>query len=132
MIKILVVEDNRIFREAFKEKLIRRFPDLKMEEAVSGEEALQNLEREPADLVITDMHLPGMNGFNLSRNIKKVFPNITVVIVTGYDLPEYREAARQFGADAFWGKETLEWEEVEQLIAKIEQGPGPLRSNPES
>lgn len=119
MPKILFVEDNPIFREAFGGKLLRHFPALTMVEVLNGEEALKQIEMDPPHLVITDMHLPGMNGFQLTREIKKSFPHIRVVIITGNDFPEYREAALQYGADGFWGKETLEWDEVEQFLKRI-------------
>jgi CheY-like chemotaxis protein len=120
MPKILFVEDNLIFQEAFGGKLLRQFPALTMVEVLNGEEALREIEKDPPDLVITDMHLSGMNGFQLTREIKKSFPDISVVIITGNDFPEYREAALNYGADGFWGKETLEWDEVVRFVKKIE------------
>jgi len=48
-----------------------------------------------------DIRLPGENGLELTKKIKKNYPDITVVIVTSYDLPEYREAARESMADYF-------------------------------
>lgn len=65
------------------------------------EEALQKMSTLAPHLVFVDICLPGMNGFRLTQRIKKDFPNIRVAIVTGYDLPEYREAAIQNGADRF-------------------------------
>jgi two-component system response regulator YesN len=64
--------------------------------------------------------LPGANGLQVTQKIKKDFPNVRIAILTGYDLPEYRQAAIQFGAEGFFVKESLKWEEIEALVKSIE------------
>jgi two-component system, response regulator YesN len=121
MLTVLIIDDNQIFREAFKENLVRHFPSLNIEDAVDAEGAFQKIEATPPDLIITDLRLPGMNGLQLTQKIKKSFPNIPIAILTGYDLPEYRQAAIEYGADRFFVKESLKWEEVEEFIGTINQ-----------
>jgi DNA-binding NarL/FixJ family response regulator len=121
MLKVLLVEDNRIYREIFKDRLRQHFPLMSFAEAGNAEEALIKLRGTPPDLIFMDIRLPGMNGLQLTQRIKKDFPKIPVVILTGYDLPEYREAAIQYGADGFFVKESLKWEEIEALVKSIEQ-----------
>jgi DNA-binding NarL/FixJ family response regulator len=121
MLIVLLVEDNRIYREAFKGNLHQYFPVMSIVEAGNAEEALQKIKGTPPDLIFIDIRLPGMNGLQLTQRIKKDFPKIPVVILTGYDLPEYREAAIQYGADGFFVKESLKWEEIEALVKSIEQ-----------
>jgi DNA-binding NarL/FixJ family response regulator len=119
LVKVLLVEDNRIYREAFKENLCQHFPSLTIEEAVNGEEALQRITGISPDLIFIDVRLPGMSGLELTKRIKKDFPNIPIAILTGYDLPEYRQAAIQYGADGFFVKDSLKWDEVEALVKSI-------------
>jgi DNA-binding NarL/FixJ family response regulator len=57
----------------------------------------------------------------LTQKIKKDFPNVRIAIVTGYDIPEYRQAAAQFGAEAVFVKESLKWDEVKPLVESIEK-----------
>jgi YesN/AraC family two-component response regulator len=121
MLKVLLVEDNRIYRETFKDNLRQHFPVVSVSEAVNADEALQKIKGTPPDLIFMDIRLPGMNGLQLTQRVKKDFPEIPVVILTGYDLPEYREAAIQYGADGFFVKESLQWEEIESLVKSIEQ-----------
>ena len=121
MLRVLLVEDNRVYREAFKENLCRRFPTLLIDEAENGEEALQKINATPPHLIFMDIRLPGKNGLHLTEKIKNDFPNIHVVILTGYDVPEYRQAAAQFGAEAFFVKESLKWDEVKALFESIEK-----------
>ena len=121
MVRVLLVEDNRIYREAFKDNLLPHFPGMTVVEAENADEALQKIKATPPDLIFMDIRLPGMNGLQLTQRVKKDFPKMPVVILTGYDLPEYREAAIQYGADGFFVKESLKWKDVEALVKSIEQ-----------
>jgi len=121
MLKVLLVEDNRIYREAFKDNLLQHFPAMSIVEAENADQALQKIKATPPNLIFMDIRLPGMNGLQLTQRVKKDFPKMPVVILTGYDLPEYREAAIQYGADGFLVKESLKWKDVEALVKSIEQ-----------
>jgi DNA-binding NarL/FixJ family response regulator len=121
MLRVLIVEDNHVYRREFKESLCRHFPFMAIEEAVNAEEALQIINTNPPPLVFVDLRLPGMNGLQLTQKIKKDFPSVRIAIVTGYDTPEYRQAAAQFGAEAFFVKESLKWDEVKALVESIEK-----------
>lgn len=116
MVKVLIVEDNRNFREAFKKSLADYFPSMVIEEAGDGKEALQKASETSPHLIFMDIRLPGMNGLQVTKKIKKDCPGIYIAILTDYDLPEYRQAARQYGADCFFVKDSLKWEEVEALV----------------
>jgi len=120
MLKILLVEDNQVFRNSFKQSLSNRFRSIVIEEAGSGEEALQKVNINPPHLIFVDLRLPGINGLETIQKIKAAFPEIRVAMVTGYDLPEYRQAAIQYGADGFFVKESLKWDEVEALVKAID------------
>lgn len=120
MLRILLVEDNRIYREAFKEHLCEHFPSMVIDQAENGEEALKKINAAPPHLIFMDIRLPGMNGLQLTQRIKKDFPNIRIAMLTGYDMPEYRKAAVQYGADGFFVKESLKWDELETLVKTID------------
>jgi DNA-binding NarL/FixJ family response regulator len=122
MLKVLIVEDNRIFREAFKKGLLDYFPSMVIEEAADGDEALQKIRGGPPDLIFMDIRLPGVNGLQLTQRVKKDFPDINIAILTDYDLPEYRQAAVQYGADRFFVKNSFKWDELEALVQSISPG----------
>jgi len=107
MKRILIVEDNAFFLQFLKETLHARFPPTDIVEAANGEEALQKIRTLPPDAIFMDLRLPGANGLELTRKIKAQYPNIIIVILTNYDLPEYREAAHQSGADHFLSKDSF-------------------------
>jgi YesN/AraC family two-component response regulator len=116
MARVLLVEDNRTFREAFSNNLAAHFPRLIIDEAADGEEALEKIRENSPDLIFMDMRLPGKNGLQLTQEIKGTYPKIAIALLTGYDIPEYREAALQKGADWYFVKESLNWQEVETLV----------------
>ncbi len=120
MLRVLIVEDNDTFREAFKKRLYDDFSFMVIEEAGNGDEALQKIKESPPQLIFMDIHLPGANGLQLTQKIKKDFPGIKIAVLTSYDLPEYRQAATQYGADRFFVKDTLKWDEVEALVKLIQ------------
>ncbi len=120
MLRVLLVEDNDVYRKALKENLSKHFPSMVIDEAASSEEALQKVKAAPPHLMFIDIRLPGMNGLQLTHKIKSDFPNIRIAIITGYDLPEYRQAALRYGADGIFVKESLKWDEIETLIKSID------------
>ncbi len=121
MSRVLLVEDNRTFREAFQNNLASHFPRLIIDEAANGEEALEKIREDSPDLIFMDMRLPGKNGLQLTQEIKKAYPKMVIALLTGYDIPEYREAALQKGADWYFVKESLNWQEVETLVNSLGQ-----------
>jgi DNA-binding NarL/FixJ family response regulator len=107
MERILIVDDNAFFLQFLKETLHSRFPSIDILEAANGEEALQKIKTLPPDAIFMDLRLPGENGLELTKKIKAQYPDIIVVILSNYDLPEYREAAYQCRANHFLPKDSF-------------------------
>jgi len=116
MHNVMLVEDNRIFRESFRDFLKSRFPEIMIHEAADSIEALQKMEEQKPDLIFMDINLPGVNGLSLGKMIKKNHPNLPIIILTAYDLTEYREAVLGFGADAYIVKTAMNCAEIEELV----------------
>jgi len=123
MFKTMLVEDNVLFRESLRDGLQLNFPSMEIIEAGDGVEALKKILFQP-NLIFMDIRLPEHNGLDLTEKIKKVYPEIMVIILTSYDIPEYREAASRAKADHFFSKDSMTIEEVITLIKsiKIERG----------
>ena len=124
MVTALLVEDNVTFRDSLKETLHTRFPAMGVTEAGDGKEALQKIEACVPDLIFMDIKLPGENGLNLTKKIKTAYPHVVVVILTSYDLPEYREAAFQYHANHFIAKASVSTkivEVVESILSGLEE-----------
>ena len=116
--KVLIVEDSTLFRQLLDETLRDRFPSIGIYQARDGEEALQKVETFLPDLIFMDIRLPGENGLDLSKRIKSLYPNIIIIILTAYDLPEYREGSRQY-ADYFFSKGSLTSKNILTLVQSI-------------
>lgn len=118
-IKVLIVEDNAFFRQSFEEHLQIVSPDLTIQEAADGKEALEKVDAFQPQLIFMDIRLPGESGLSLTKKIKGKYPEIQVVVLTSYDNPEYRDAAIQSGASRFFSKDSLDFEEIAALIKSI-------------
>ena len=122
MSRMLIVEDNALFRQSLKSILCRRFPFMDVGESAGGKEVLQKIDLRRPDLIFMDIKLPGESGLELTRKIKTDHPTIIIIILTSYDLPEYREAAREHGADYFLSKGSSTGEEILALVESILSG----------
>lgn len=114
--RILIVDDNGSFRQTLKESLQISFPTVAIDEVADGGKVLQEVDAFLPALIFMDIKLPGENGLELTRKIKATHPNITIFILTSYDIQEYREAAIQYGADRFLAKTSLNRMELEKLV----------------
>ncbi len=119
MFKTMLVEDNSLFRSVFKEGLKSRFPSMAIIEAADSGEAMQEIGSLPPQLIFMDIRLPGENGLELARRIKTDHPEITIVIFTSHNFPEYREAAFRYKADYFLSKSSVATEEIFKLVKVI-------------
>jgi signal transduction histidine kinase len=100
---ILIVDDEAQNRELLRAYLQN---DARVLAAASGAEALQFLGREPVDLVIVDVMMPGMSGYELCREIKKARSDalLPVLMLTALTAQENRNAGLEAGADDFLQK----------------------------
>jgi len=128
MFKTMLVEDNVIFRESLRDSLQLKFPSMEIAEADNSVEALAKIASFSPNLIFMDIRLPGQNGLALTEMIKTIYPGIIIIILTSYDIPEYREAAARFKADYFFSKDSMTSEEVITLVKSILSEKG-LRAN---
>ena len=124
MLKTLIVEDNATFRQSLKATLETEFPLMVIEEAEDGKEAMEKVTTFRPDLIFMDIKLPGETGLDLTKRIKTNDTSIVIIILTSYDLPEYRQAAQQYGADYFVSKGSSTREEILELVRSISSNRG--------
>ena len=90
-----------------------------IEEAADSKEALQRIEDQVPDIIFMDIKLPGESGLKLTQKIKTTYPKIKIIILTSYNLPEYRDAAHQYGATHFLAKSSSTSNEIIELVESI-------------
>ncbi len=94
--RILIVDDELIVRDSLKEWLVDERFDV--DTAQSGPEALEKLAREPFNLMLTDIKMPGMDGVELLGKAKEVVPELCVLMMTAYATVETAVEAMKIGA----------------------------------
>jgi DNA-binding NarL/FixJ family response regulator len=100
-IKTLIVDDSADFRRRVKEFLSSE-PDVEVVgQAADVEEALRKTRTLKPDVVLMDVRLPRTNGISATREIQERMPDVKVIILSRFDLQEYREAAEACGASAY-------------------------------
>jgi two-component system response regulator DegU len=105
MLKLLIVEDNQPMRDLIRSIISDLAGDIT--ECGDGAEALSAYTRCRPDWVLMDIRMKEMDGISATRQIKASYPEANIMIVTDYDSPNMREAARQAGACEYVTKENL-------------------------
>lgn len=113
--RTLVVDDDAGFRQRVKELLASEPDIIIVGEAADGQEAIQKARELRPDLVLMDVRMPGLNGVSATGKLKEEAPEAKVIMLSVFDLPEYREAAMVSGASAYVVKKTM----VAQLMPEI-------------
>jgi CheY-like chemotaxis protein len=116
-IKLLVVDDEQDIELLFRQRLRRLLKEgiIEIKFAFSGEEAinyLNELEQPDIALILSDINMPGMSGFELLQRVKAKFPDLKVMMITAYGDDEHQTKARSLGADDFLSK-PLDFKELE-------------------
>ncbi len=95
-IKVLLVDDEEEFVKALAERLEMR--DLRSDTVYDGEEALSFVEDQEPDVMVLDLKMPGIDGMEVLRRVRKAYPTIQVIILTGHGTEKHEEEARRLGA----------------------------------
>lgn len=119
MFRTLLVEDSHSFRRVLRFYLQSEFPSMCIVEAVNGVQAIKEIESHPPQLIFMNIQLPGETGLELTRKIKTSHPDIIIIILTSYDLPESRKVAAQSKADYFFSKGSIATGEMAALVKSI-------------
>jgi CheY-like chemotaxis protein len=116
MIKnVLLVDDDTEMLHALKEGFKKYQESFALVLAEDGLQALERLKRNLVSLVVTDLKMPHMDGFELLAHIMVHYPDIPVIIITGYSTPEMEQLAREGGAVGYIAKPFL----IENLARQI-------------
>ena len=96
---VLVVDDEAALRKTLRTSLTAS--GFAVEEARSGEEAVQSIQQHPFDLVLLDINMPGISGIDVCRRIRGLYPQAGIVMITVRDLEEDKVRALEAGADDY-------------------------------
>ena len=95
--RILIVEDEEGMRSRMGSFLSRKI-ECEIVEASDGRKALEMLEKEPFDLILLDIKMPGFSGLDILKKVKAAYPATEVIMVTAYDSEQVAREALEAGA----------------------------------
>ncbi len=100
-IRILIVDDQQMFREGIRHRLSQE-PDMKVVgEAASAEEALAMVPETKPDIVVLDIRLPAKSGIEAAKVLRREWPSIKILMLSGYDFDQYVRAAARAGMEGY-------------------------------
>ncbi|MEJ2720785.1 MAG: response regulator [bacterium] len=100
--KFMLVDDEKEFVHTLSERLRTR--DLESSIAYDGEQALEMLEEKEADVIVLDLMMPGIDGIETLRRVKRDHPNVEVIILTGHGSDREKKQAEELGAHTYLRK----------------------------
>lgn len=100
--KVIIVDDEREFVRTLSDRLLIR--DMGVAMVYDGEEALSLIEEEEPEVMVLDLKMPGIDGVEVLRRVKKEHPSMEVIVLTGQGSEEDKETCLQLGAFAYFEK----------------------------
>ncbi len=119
--KVLLVDDEREFVQTLSERLIMR--DMGSAVAYDGESALKLIKEDEPEVIVVDLKMPGIDGFDVLRKVKETQPAIEVIIVTGHGSEEDRQLCLDLGAFAYLQKPV----DINELSVTIQEANEKIR-----
>ncbi|HUS15339.1 MAG TPA: response regulator transcription factor [Chloroflexia bacterium] len=132
MLKVLIADDHAIVRKGLKEILRAASEATTVGEASDGSEALAQVSAEPWDVVILDITMPGQNGLEVLKVLKRDHPKLPVVMLSMHSGYHYVMGSLKAGASGYLNKETAPEELVTAIRTAIDGGIYVSRSLAES
>jgi len=105
MASILIVDDEKIIRDGCEKVLLKEGWQVKT--ASSGAEGLEHLKASAFDLLLLDLKMPGLSGMEMLQQVKELYPEMIVIVITGYATVESAVEAMKAGAYDFISKPFL-------------------------
>jgi DNA-binding NarL/FixJ family response regulator len=115
-INILIADDHKLFRDGIKSLLLSHQEFNVVAEASTGEELIDIAMRMEADIIITDISMPGINGIEASRKIMELKPKTSTLILSMYNSEEFVMDAIKAGAKGYLPKDVAPDELFEAII----------------
>ncbi|MBN2320871.1 MAG: response regulator [Acidobacteria bacterium] len=122
--KVLLVDDEKDFVTTLSERLEMR--DVEPAVVYSGEEALNLLEEETPEVMVLDLRMPGIDGIEVLKKVKKEYPSVAVIILTGHGTEKDRELCMSLGAFAYLEKPV----DIDELSDTMKRAKELIKSQP--
>jgi two-component system, NarL family, invasion response regulator UvrY len=119
-VKVLVVDDHAVVREGLR-RLLVALPNVEIFDAATGREALSFVQKQQPDLILLDLHLPGIGGIELLRRLVTMSPNVRILVFSMHAEMMYAARALQAGARGYVSKNASP-EELQIALNRVIEG----------
>lgn len=119
MYNVFIVEDEHLIRDSLRKQLLHLKAELPIQfagEAADGELALASILDIQPDIILTDIKMPFMDGLTFASEVKKIFPWIRIIFISGFDDFDYAKAAIRVQADEYLLK-PIKMDELQSALA---------------
>ncbi len=114
-IKLLLVDDEENFVNTLAERMKMR--DVPSKVVFNGEQALEAIRTETPDVMVLDLRMPGIDGMDVLRKVRKTHPNVQVIILTGHGTDLDEEEAKKLGAFHYHKKPI----DIDELLSTVKK-----------
>ena len=114
-IRVLIVDDHRMFREGIRRLLARHSRFKVIGEASSVEEAVRIMQQTAPSIVILDIRMQGPSGIDLARRLRREWPDVKILVLSGYDFDQYVRALARIGIHGYLLKDSPQESLIEAL-----------------
>lgn len=114
---ILIAEDDAVLRSLYVKKFeiggytVRTAPD--------GEEAVKEVEKQAPDILILDIHMPKLDGFQVLEHFPKAKRNFPIILLTNFDQTDFKIKAGQLGADDYFVKKDMTIRSLLEMVERL-------------
>lgn len=120
--RILLADDHVVVRRGLRDMLASAFPGANFIEAGNGDEVLDQIRRKACQLVVLDVNMPGRSGVDVLREVKRICPNVPVLVLSVQPEDQYALRCLKAGASGYLSKDSAEEELVKAAQRAIEGG----------
>lgn len=121
MVRILIADDHPVVREGLK-KMFEKVSDISIAgEASNGQEVLNKIEQNDYDLVLLDISMPGRDGLDILRELRKKRPHLPILILSMHSEEQYAIRALKAGASGYLTKKSIS-DELIKAVQKVACG----------
>ncbi len=114
---ILIAEDDAVLRSVYVKKFGTEGYDVRTAE--DGEAAIRMIREQAPDLMLCDIHMPKMDGFQILKEFPRADRSFPVIMLTNFDQGEFKLQAQQLGADDYFVKKDMTIRSLVEMVEKL-------------